>query len=54
MCNFLNFAIGQISCPNMAILKIDPYVNGRKFYTGNLDFGFYSAVKQMNINKLAS
>ncbi len=28
-----------MSCPNIAILKIDSYVNEPKFYTGNFDFG---------------
>ena len=39
MWNFWNFANGQIPCPDMAILKIDPYVNEPKFYAGNFDLG---------------
>ncbi len=35
MCNFwIIFVSDQVSCPNMGISKIGPYVNEPRFYTG--------------------
>ena len=40
MCNFWNFAVVQVPCPNMAILKIDQYLRNQYLLSENkLNFG---------------